>query len=116
MNRRQTRAKAIEQSQYWWYCDNIVNHPGQVGLLHMGFPRLFILIRDYDTAYWSEYERWKNDIVEVTFMERADAKETTKEQLDALLTDAWNFLILEEEEEEKQAEQSMMEDEMYGEE
>ncbi len=27
-----------------WYCDNIIDHPDQVGLLYLGFPRCFVLI------------------------------------------------------------------------
>lgn len=27
-----------------WYCDNIIDHPEQVGLLYLGFPRCFVLI------------------------------------------------------------------------
>ena len=27
-----------------WYCDNILDHPEQVGLLYLGFPRCFVLI------------------------------------------------------------------------
>ncbi len=26
-----------------WYCDNIIDHPEQVGLLHLGFPEMLCL-------------------------------------------------------------------------
>lgn len=107
---RRTRKAALERTHAWWYCDNIIDHAEQVGLLHMGFPRLFILMRDYDTAYWADYEDWKRDLIEVTFLERADRERTSEDELDSLLTDAWNFLVLEEEEEERQAEEREMED------
>ena len=28
-----------------WYCDNILDYPGQIGLLHLGYPRCFVLLR-----------------------------------------------------------------------
>lgn len=65
----------------------------------MDFPRVFILIRDEDTAYWADFEKWKNDIVEVTFFDRREKGEADVEEI---LTDAWNFLALIEEEEENQ--------------
>ena len=96
-----TRQQAIETSRHWWLCDNIVNHPGQVGLLRMDFPRVFILMRDYDQAYWADFEAWKADLVEVNFFTPSEREEA---DLDDILTEAWNFLALEEEEEERQAE------------
>ena len=95
------RKEAIKRSQHWWYCDNILNHPGQCGLLRMDFPRVFILMRDYDTAYWAGIEEWKRDLVEVNFFNPSEREEAN---LDEILTEAWNFLALIEEEEEKQFE------------
>ena len=97
------KKKAIEESQYWWYCDNILNHPGQCGLLRMQFPRVFILIRDEETAYWADYEEWKNDVVEVNFFTPSEREEA---DIDSILTEAWNFLVLIEEEEERQYEEN----------
>ena len=70
----------------------------------MGFPRIFILMRDEASVYWSDYEEWKHDLIEITFMEKADKESTTEEELESLLIDAWNFLALEEEAEDEQAE------------
>ena len=98
---RQIREEAIKRSAHWWYCDNILNHPGQCGLLRMDFPRVFILIRDEDTAYWADFKAWKEDIIEVNFFNPSERAEA---DLDEILTDAWNFLALIEEEEENQYE------------
>jgi hypothetical protein len=98
---KQIRQRAIEDSQNWWYCDNLLNHPGQCGLLRMSFPRVFILIRDEETAYWADYENWKNNVVEVNFFTPSERSEA---DLDSILTEAWNFLALYEEEEERQYE------------
>lgn len=100
-NKQSIREEAIKRSQHWWYCDNILNHPGQCGLLRMDFPRVFILMRDYDTAYWADIEEWKKDLVEVNFFTPSEREEAN---LDEILTEAWNFLALIEEEEEKQFE------------
>ncbi len=91
----------VERCQHWWFCENIINHPEQIALLRMDFPRVFILIRDNDSAYSADYDTWANEIVEVNFFspsERIDA------DLDEILTDAWNFMISFEKEEERQYE------------
>lgn len=93
-----------KQCQHWWYCDNIINHPGQVGLLRMDFPRVFILIRDYDVAYWAGFEEWKRDIVELNFFSPSEREDA---DIDAILTEAWNFLVMEEEEEDRQYEMNI---------
>lgn len=103
MGSEQTRREAVEKSSFWWYCDNVLNHPGQIGLLRMDFPRVFILIRDYDLSYWAGFEEWKNDIIEVNFFNPA---ERTEADLDDLFIEAWNFLALIEEEEENQYERN----------
>lgn len=102
MNKKQvSRQEATERSAHWWYCDNILSHPGQCGLLRMDFPQVFILMRDFDTAYWADIEEWKNDLVEVNFFNPSEREEA---DIDEILTEAWNFLSLIEEEEEKQFE------------
>lgn len=92
---------ALKRTFAWWYCDNVIDHPEQVGLLHMGFPRVFILMRNYDAAYFATFEEWKNQLIEVTFFEKDDRDNTTEEELEEILIDAWNFLLLAEEEEER---------------
>lgn len=98
-----TRRDAIEASQNWWYCDNILNHPEQVGLLRMSFPRVFILIRNYDIAYWADFEEWKKDIIELNFFNPSERAEA---DIDSILTEGWNFLALIEEEEDRQYEEN----------
>lgn len=95
------RKEAIEHSQHWWICDNILNHPGQCGLLRMDFPRVFILMRDYDTTYFSGFNEWKNELIEVNFFTPSEREEA---DLNEILIDAWNFLSLVAEEEENQYE------------
>lgn len=91
-------SKLLERTRNWWYCDNIVTNKGEIGLLHMGFPRLFILIRDEKDAYFSSYEEFALNVAEVNFFDSCDREEADMEQL---LTDAWNFMLLQEQEEER---------------
>lgn len=92
------RQEAVNSCRHWWYCDNIINHPGQLGLLRMEFPRVFILIRDFETAYWAGFEEWKQGIIEVNFFSPSEREEA---DLDAIMIEAWNFLALVEREEDK---------------
>lgn len=79
----------------WFYCDNIVHpaHEKQVGLLHMGFPRAFVLIRDYGECYFSSFEEFAEHIAEVTFF---DVGDKTAENRAWIVERAWNFLALQE--------------------
>ena len=93
------RQEAINRSTSWWFCENIVNRKGQIGLLRMDFPRVFILIRDYRQTFTS-FEEFCRNIAEVNFFDPADRPDA---DTDAILVDAWNFLSLFEEEEDRLA-------------
>lgn len=92
------REEAKARSACWWFCENLVNHKGMVGLLRLDFPRVFILMRDYSVAYFASYEKWRDEIVEMNFL---DPKDREGADLDEILIDAWNFLALEEEADEE---------------
>lgn len=34
-----------------FYCDNLIAHPDIVGLLYLGFPRCFVLVRNKDEYF-----------------------------------------------------------------
>lgn len=89
------RKEAIIRSASWWFCENIVNHKGQIGLLRMDFPRVFILIRD-DDKLMCDFEQFRDNIAELNFMTPSERDEADTEEI---LIDAWNFLSLQEEEE-----------------
>jgi hypothetical protein len=84
----------------WWYCDNIVHqqHEGQIGLLHLGEPSVFILVRDYADMYFRSYDEFASHIAEVNFLYPEERKDC---DLEELLTDAWNFMALQERKEEE---------------
>ena len=87
------KTSAIERSQSWWFCENLVNHQGQIGLLRMDFPRVFILVRNYEELYPCTFEDFRDNIAELNFL---DPKERGTEENIDILIDAWNFLSLQE--------------------
>lgn len=91
---KNVRKEAIERSNAWWYCENLVNHRGMVALLRMDFPRVFVLMRDYSVAYFEDFDNWKSQIVELNFL---DPEERETADIEGILIDAWNFLSLQEE-------------------
>ena len=91
------------KSEYasWWCCDNLVCHAGQIGLLHMGFPRVFILLRNGDDIF-ADFDEFKNGLAEVNFL---DPSEREGADIDEILRQAYNFLVLQDEEEDRRAEE-----------
>lgn len=84
-----------------WYCDNILDHPEQVGLLHLGFPRCFVLIPSSSEFYFATFESFL-EVAKVNWLDPSD-KGTKKEQEEVLIR-LWNFSV----------EQERKEEELYG--
>jgi hypothetical protein len=84
-----------------WYCDNIIDHPEQVGLLYLGFPRCFVLIPQSDEFYFSTFEEFKAGLSEINWLDPSD-KGTIEEQ-EEVLELLWNFSVKQEEEEENRS-------------
>lgn len=82
-----------------WYCDNIIDQPEQVGLLHLGFPRCFVLIPNSNDFYFSTFEKFIEGLCEVNWLDPND-KGTSAEQ-QRVLELLWNFSVEQEEEEER---------------
>lgn len=82
-----------------WYCDNIIDHPEQIGLLHLGFPRCFVLIPNTYEFEFSTYEEFRKGICEVNWLDPND-KGSPQEQEEVLRL-LWDFSIEQEEEEER---------------
>lgn len=81
-----------------WYCDNIIDHPEQVGLLYLGFPRCFVLIPNSEEFHWSDFDSFL-DLIQVNWLDPND-KGTPDEQYEVLRI-LWNFSIEQENEEER---------------
>lgn len=93
-----TKEEAIRRTESWWYCDNIVLHRDLIGLLHLGFPRVFILFRNEKSFVCDDFSSWKKGIAEVNFLDPDDRESS---DLEEILTDAWNFCALQEQKEEE---------------
>ena len=92
----------LEQFGAWWLCENILCHHGQIALMRMDFPRVFILIRDYSEAYPCTFDEFRDKIAEVNFL---DPSERDGADIESIIIDAWNFLALTEREEDRIAEE-----------
>lgn len=82
-----------------WWCDNIIDHPDQMGLLHLGFPRCFVLIRNSDDLCLSDYDQFLSNISEINWLDPSD--KGTPEEQELVLTMLWNFSVEQEEEDER---------------
>lgn len=82
-----------------WYCDNIVSHHGQIGLLYLDFPRCFVLIPNDADLVFASFEDFTDSITEINWLDPHD-KGTPSEQMEVLRI-LWNFTIRQEEKEEK---------------
>lgn len=81
------------------YCDNLIGHPDQVELLHLGFPRCTVLIpKSFDYQY-STFEKFYEGLCEVNWFDPND--KGTPEEQEEVLRLLWNFLIEQKEEEER---------------
>ena len=67
----------------------------------MGFPRVFILLRDGNDIF-ADFEDFKNGLAEVNFL---DPSEREGADIDEILRQAYNFLVLQDEAEERRAEE-----------
>ena len=65
-----------------WYCDNIIDHPEQVGLLHLGFPRCFVLIPSSGDFYFATFESFLQ-MAQVNWLDPSDSG-TEREQREVL--------------------------------
>ena len=88
-----------QKSAVCWYCDNIIDHPENVGLLYLGFPRCFVLIPSSKEFYFSTYEEFVDGLSQVNWLDPSD-KGTEPEREEVLRT-LWNFSVEQESREEE---------------
>lgn len=87
-----------------WYCDNIVDHPEQVGLLHLSFPRCFVLIPNSCDFAFADFDEFLK-IARVNWLDPSD-KGTPEEQR-IVLELLYNFSVEQEELEENLAQERL---------
>ena len=88
-----------------WYCDNIIDHPDQVGLLYLGFPRCFVLIPSSKEFCFSTYEDFRNGASEINWLDPKDICNYSEYDKEKVLTLLWNFSV----------EQEAKDEELYNE-
>ena len=74
---------------YW--CDNIIDYYGMIGLLHLDFPRCFILIPDSQEFEFSDYDSWRENLAQINWLDPTEQwSEADKERV---ITKLWNFSV-----------------------
>lgn len=82
----------LDRYHHFYIAENALCHPGIEFLLHMDFPRCFIRYRA-SAALFANYDTFVADIADVQWMDGERPDEATQARI---LTDAWNFLVLDE--------------------
>lgn len=78
-----------------FYCDNLVDYPDYIALLHIGFPRCFVWVRRVEDFLFSDYDQFVANIAEINWLDPGD--KGTKEEQEEILIKLWNFAIEQEE-------------------
>lgn len=82
-----------------WFCDNIIDYRHQIGLLHLGFPRCFVLMKsDADFYLCRDFDVWRTMVAEINWLDPSDPG--TPDEQHNVLVNLWNFSIEQEEMEE----------------
>lgn len=82
-----------------WYCDNIIDHPEQIGLLHLGFPRCFVLIPNSTDFFFYTFDDFLK-YAKINWLDPSDRNMYSEEERMSVLELLWNFSIEQEKKEE----------------
>lgn len=90
-----------KQAKYAGYfiAENVVDYFGQLCIVKLSFPRLFLRFKYDEAGYFSSFENWKENIVILNWLDPQD-KPKYDSEIDEILLEAWNFLCETEEKEE----------------
>lgn len=89
----------IKDYRSCWYCDNIVDHPEQIGLLHLDFPRCFILVRNITSFLLSSAEDFNNENCQINWLDPSEL--STASDREEVLYRLWDFFETQDAEEER---------------
>lgn len=84
-----------------YYCDNIIDYPSHFGLLHLDFPRCFIIVRDMAEFQYSDYEGFRQAIADIQWLDPSE--KWSDYEKENVIVKLWNFSV----------EQERLEEEMY---
>lgn len=88
-----------ERYHGFYISENLMLYPDQLAIVKLTHPRLFLRF-NYGESYFASYEDWKANHTDVQWLD-ADDRPYTADEEDAILTDCWNFLALNEREEDR---------------
>ena len=95
-----------------WVCENIVDHQEQIGLLHLDFPRCFILIPDNTSFQMECTDDFNKEYRKINWLDPSE--EISEGEKRAVLDRLWNFLATQERKEEDLAADREIENFLYG--
>ena len=84
--------KIIESHKHWYWCENRQCFPDEEFLIHLNEPRCFIRF-DSKHAMLASYQEFYKSIAHIEWLDGQVPDDELKEQT---LTEAWNFLAMEE--------------------
>lgn len=84
--------KENEEHKHYWLGENKQCHPEHEVIIRMADPRCFIKYR-VDLAMFADYEKFYDSIAEIQWIDGKPDKLTQEK----ILTEAWNFLCIEDE-------------------
>lgn len=102
----------VEDYSSCWFCDNIVNHPEQIGLLHLDFPRCFVLVPNSYEFNMGSYEDFENEFCKIHWLDPSE--KTSQEEKKKVLLRLWNFLVMQERVEEDLECDREFDEKLYG--
>lgn len=82
----------LSRYTHFYIAENRLCHEGYEFLLHMDFPRCFIKYKLAD-GYFASYEEFYGSVAEVQWIDGEKPDVRTQQRI---MTDAWNFLALDE--------------------
>ena len=102
----------MEKQKYpgFYISENILDHPHQMAITKLSFPRLFLRFTDDEDAMFSSYEFWRDNLIELQWLDPSD-KPTNKREVERILTECWNFLAEHEAEEDRLYDERLLEEE-----
>lgn len=90
-----------ERYHGFYIVDNILLHPGELGIIKLTNPRVFIRFEWID---FRDYSDFKLNQTELQWLD-PDDKPETQEEIEHVMIDLYNFFVLYEREEDKQADE-----------
>jgi len=82
----------IKEHQFWWLGENKQWYPEYETLIRLNYPRVYIKYKVED-AYFATFEQFYRNIADVQWL---DGERPPKREQEEILTEAWNFLAIEE--------------------